>query len=331
MSSLDVEIAWAIPVEATRLVAHLTAHLNLIPVTETLRLCNRYGRGTQAYITKLPLELVKYIESCLVLDQRASELREYELWYKCVTETCGWRDHFSSKQLLRFYANCIPEGEFEPLHPDQTELTESQLALLTDCRLPEDVVWDHADNQYDWNSAVDAGWVHSIFSRKKKITRLFGLEIHISHPNIGIPFVTGHPRDDCDCDTLKVEGSYPAVVTIVHLTLPGTTHIERDLRMGERYGRPVGTVAVVAQPIVQPQLTEAAKKKFSRMMKILDLEVYPTERHAARILQAHEETCTFRLENDDQGPSETKGISGEAQHWPQLMLLATAELKTDPY
>lgn len=58
---LEGRITWMQRVRPEVLGAHLEAYINLLPTITTLRLCNRFGQGEEAYIKRLPVELVSEI------------------------------------------------------------------------------------------------------------------------------------------------------------------------------------------------------------------------------------------------------------------------------
>lgn len=62
MSVLSAGLAWAMPVRPDDLGSHLKAYKKCLPALSALRLCNRYGKGPTAHITKLPVELLQEIE-----------------------------------------------------------------------------------------------------------------------------------------------------------------------------------------------------------------------------------------------------------------------------
>lgn len=70
MPSIDATVAWAVPVEVEVLGAHLEAYVNLQPTINTLRMCHRFGKGEQAAITRLPVELLSEVEDLLMGEER---------------------------------------------------------------------------------------------------------------------------------------------------------------------------------------------------------------------------------------------------------------------
>lgn len=77
-----------VPVPVARLGVHLQAYVDLLPVINTLRLCNRYGKGMQVAVTKLPVEIVTVIERYLIDDTRAQLRDVWEAAFRCWEHRC---------------------------------------------------------------------------------------------------------------------------------------------------------------------------------------------------------------------------------------------------
>ena len=93
-------VVWGLPVNPAQLGAHLEAYVEMKPAMDTLRLCNRFGRGQEAYITKLPQELTSMIELELVRKLRIHYYHSHwgdELC--CLEQDCELYDHFSQEEI----------------------------------------------------------------------------------------------------------------------------------------------------------------------------------------------------------------------------------------
>lgn len=79
----------------------------LVPRIRMLRMCNRFGRGREAHITKLPVELVNLIEEEYILDAMKTDspkhCREWNLDYKCWRPRCELLDHFDGAGFIEIY------------------------------------------------------------------------------------------------------------------------------------------------------------------------------------------------------------------------------------
>ena len=99
-SKTTMGVVWGLPVNPAQLGAHLEAYVEMKPAIDTLRLCNRFGRGQEAYITKLPQELISMIELELVRKLRIHYYHSHwgdELC--CLEQDCELYDHFSQEEI----------------------------------------------------------------------------------------------------------------------------------------------------------------------------------------------------------------------------------------
>ena len=92
-------VVWGLPVNPAQLGAHLEAYVEMKPAMDTLRLCNRFGRGQEAYITKLPQELISMIELELVRELRIHYHSHWGDELCCLEQDCELYDHFSLEEI----------------------------------------------------------------------------------------------------------------------------------------------------------------------------------------------------------------------------------------
>ena len=97
------KFAWALPVKVEVLGAHVEAYCDILPTLYTVRLCNRYGKGPNAHITKLPVEMVHHIEAFLVQAKRATVLPQWVQDFRCWTGKCKLIDHLDDAAILELY------------------------------------------------------------------------------------------------------------------------------------------------------------------------------------------------------------------------------------
>lgn len=62
MNEVNMSLAWAMPVKPDDLIAQLQKYDKALPTIQALRLCHRFGQGSDVHITKLPLEVEGIIE-----------------------------------------------------------------------------------------------------------------------------------------------------------------------------------------------------------------------------------------------------------------------------
>jgi hypothetical protein len=97
--SLTDKKQWALPVCFDKLFAHVKAYDDTLPVITALRLCNRFGKGANCYIHKLPTELVGTIEQYIVEPEREKGLAICLRDLKCYSKECDFADdHLSPEE-----------------------------------------------------------------------------------------------------------------------------------------------------------------------------------------------------------------------------------------
>ncbi|KAK3652364.1 hypothetical protein LTR22_011718 [Elasticomyces elasticus] len=95
-------LAWALPVQPDELLDRIDTYTTVLPTIRALRLCNRFGQGPQAHITKLPVEIVSAIEAIVFKKQLRQYNFEHMTWeveFSCFESTCAPKDHFKGSGL----------------------------------------------------------------------------------------------------------------------------------------------------------------------------------------------------------------------------------------
>lgn len=103
MLVLTFFLTQAVPIRADLLGARLAAYVLLLPTITALRLCNRFGKGPQATVAKLPVELLNEIEKYLIEDKRAQLYEEWFSQFKCYETQCSPADHFDKEQCADIF------------------------------------------------------------------------------------------------------------------------------------------------------------------------------------------------------------------------------------
>ena len=67
----------------------LAGYVRSLDITTALRLCNRYGRGTNCHVNKLPTELIELIEAHVDIAMRQKEIVEWEQQKRCAECKCA--------------------------------------------------------------------------------------------------------------------------------------------------------------------------------------------------------------------------------------------------
>lgn len=103
----DCSLSQGIPIRPDLLGAHLEAYAKAKPIINALRLCNRFGKGEKAAITKLPAELLLIIESYHVENCRRWRRYMWTQLFKCWENRCSPIEHYSPTKHLELYREYV--------------------------------------------------------------------------------------------------------------------------------------------------------------------------------------------------------------------------------
>lgn len=137
------------------LVAHLEAYANTLSVVHTLRLCNRFGTGSECHVNKLPIELVGTIEGFILEPARQEPLRTSSKLLRCWKSECHEiRDHFDQEELYKMYHRIYGSGS-SGVHPYDHDLCDDDCpAEIFDAEQDEQVIYEIHESgevdEYDW-------------------------------------------------------------------------------------------------------------------------------------------------------------------------------------
>lgn len=326
MASLDFTVAWSLEVPVEILGAHLQAYVELQPTIQALRLCNRYGQGFRAAVTKLPIELVKEIEGHLIIDERKKQRKNWATDFRCFQGLCKPLEHLSdSKQVdiwrdIRYTCGCLTcmdsddeeDGDekaclhvvpTDKLNARQQKTLEEFLDSVGAGEDEEDSLWwmEHESRCSRWHgktgSPIDP--MRGLLSDfAKTLLRNFGLELWVTHTQSP----KGKPGQ------FRVVGVYAS--TIVFLTLPHAK-TRKSIDRGRRafanlntYEVPfVATEGGGAAFMEMPKaLSTTDSTRFSRAVSILGLiPQIDDEENEDATSGIEEESNVERDENEDSG------------------------------
>lgn len=258
MQKLDATLTLALPVNAAQLAAHLKAYLDILPALNALRACNRFGKGPQCHINKLPVELIQNIASYHILPVREANNKKWQSQLRCYEDTCSLFDHNSREDLLEIHADMVDRTPEVCECDDPYDLDDED---LSECLGDHDDGFDeHQDNRYHWEIQV-ANLNHN----RNLLQKHFGLDLWLSTVCLG--------------SSERFYGE--AETTIAYLTLPGREersekwdHFEMEDELPYGYGRPTCNsdcgMAVTMEPHTNPEEVQ----RFKRAMKVLELEFF---------------------------------------------------------
>ena len=332
MPSTELCLAWCQPVKVDQLGAHLEAYVRLLPVLNTLRLCNRFGQGPKAAVARLPVELIEQIEGHIIDDERKEQRKEWCRGLRCWEGRCEPEEHISLEnwtgKLGESLINLAEGGRV-----DDSELTEEQDGELNELLWEdENHMWElysssyrpppdehgrwravHDECKLDWELKA-AGSTPGFFAKHRKfIKKHFGLGVWIAHVQL----------DGVKSD--QWEGNV-STSTQAYLVLPGASVVTRemDLIQPEDDGlQPsadsLPTESSFALPIrFGTGLTKSEGERFERAVKILGLESRE-EYDDDEELFARERDADGDDEVEDDVPSVSKVVQRVAL--PRLRLL----------
>ena len=286
MAELSASLTWSVPVQVDELGAHLEAYITLQPTLTAVRLCNRFGRGRLAAITKLPIELVSYIESFLVEEERAKHLKTWSSRFKCWKCTCRPTDHQTEKQRRDLYIDMndfFECGTCKISHSqsqDGCELTPTQVEEL------DEILWvDYTDSPnclwYERHQFTRNGWFDSLNANPTPHrSAFFGAHRDQMLRDFGLEVWTSHTQDKFPTEAQLRHQREIFTSTIAYLTLPGGSYgwgFKRESEEHQAYFNAghtaiLDTEAGVGIPIgCPPSLSAIDARKFVWAINILGL------------------------------------------------------------
>ncbi|KAG9630540.1 hypothetical protein KCU95_g12475, partial [Aureobasidium melanogenum] len=353
-------IVWGIPVKPVDLLNNLDAYRKAIPIIHTLRLCNQFGKGDNVFITRLPKELIGFIEEELLVLQRANKKcsSRWAKKYCCFEGSCRPSDHmneigFSSQteiydsmaeDVLIRLSDTHPEWPLEEWLSNGYSSLPADVQKLVDARVADDFdeygdecVWELRDeNSLNWPSKVRK---HMSSKGNNDILRKhFGVDIWIMHENLDTPTIEYLKRTK----RFSHKMGNPERATICYLILPTRaaqwgTRIDPECGFsGDLFGSSANSMLVDCSSL---SLTEEHQRRFARAMLRLALKPsgHPSQLRGALSAASAMSTSSSPLrqvpfpttdgdlfveEKTKRDTATKKRIKDlEASHWPKLMLL----------
>jgi hypothetical protein len=257
MPTLDVTFTWAIPVDAAQLAAHVETYIRTLPVVNTVRACNRFGKGPQCHINKLPVELVQSILDYHVSAIRKKKRKKCIKLLRCYEDSCTIFDHYSKEYLLETYWEMRENDSLDSFMDGPDVPTDVDIVdYLDECGLLEDT--PHFDNRVAWENRLDT-WLTKMGPFLQKH---FGVGTWLSQTCIGMS-----TRYNTSADT-----------TLAYLTLSKVAERskqwQRDPTDDGFQSTRTGYGFAVA---IDQHATSREIQNLNRAMKILDLKVYVHE------------------------------------------------------
>ncbi|THY33935.1 hypothetical protein D6D01_02126 [Aureobasidium pullulans] len=282
MGDTTAAIVWGIPVKISNLLCSIDAFHKAIPTIQTLRLCNQSGQGEDARITKLPKELIGFIEEELLAIHRQEEESRDGGWvqnYRCFQGSCR-----PSQHSIEMDPSMVDDA-FEELyeeHPEWRRMDEEivhpkNFDELLQAKLDEkgddyfdDVSYELCfDNICAWPSDVKK---HIASKGNEVVRKHFGLDIFVKQENLdetAADYLMSHDR--------AFVRSYREFhqATICYLVIPSKAarwKVRLDptsLDSGEIFGESTNSM-LLDRNSLDP--TEERQQRFARAMRQLALK-----------------------------------------------------------
>lgn len=196
MQNLDATLTLALPVHAAQLGVHLQVYLDTLPALNTIRACNRFGKGPRCHINKLPVELVQSIVHYHIMSIRKESLETWMSELRCYEGTCNLSDHHSREELFEVHEELVSERSCRCA--DRENPSDDN---LVDCTGACEGTYEiHESNRSDWK-----GQVESMTKHRALLQKHFGLDMWLSTACLG-------PSEEFYCEK---------ETTIAYLSLPG--------------------------------------------------------------------------------------------------------------
>lgn len=296
MPSTEITFTLALPVSVTQLTAHMEAYRDTLPALNALRACNRFGKGPQCHVNKLPVELVQRIAHYCILPEREEKLEDWAARFRCYQENCRILDHFSREWLLENYyewrgsngCECGLECCENCDEPDDDQLEE--MVIATDGFPTE----EHDDRQEQWELDMKK------FLRETGplFQKHFGLDIWLSRVCLKTSW-----REDSTSTTV----AYLIMRNRVEHTKTFDRHVTEEGYVESTYESGYGMTVAMGQ-----QATPQDFQNFKRVMRILDLDVF------IHSTQSPMKTLSLALSTDER---QTPAGADATASFPRPMLL----------
>ncbi|KAH0016090.1 hypothetical protein KCU78_g7975, partial [Aureobasidium melanogenum] len=354
MGDTTAAIVWGIPVDPVDFLCNLDAFRKVLPTINTLRLCNQFGKGKNAGITKLPKELIEFIEEELLTLHRRQERRFFG-WcqkYRCFEGSCRASDHMDANDL-GMYPEVVENAEIRlhRAHPEWSTADGFDFPANYQDLLDEEVVsrldeladkdtWEYCfETKMEWDAEVRKHM--GADGNNDILRRHFGLEAFIMHENLDASTIA-YLKGNVERYSHKV--TCPEEATICYLILP-TQSAQWKVRLdpisrdsGEYYGESASSMLVDRNSL---DLTEGHQKRFAQAMLRLALKpsVHPSQLYktlSATSFIGNSSLRQFPLpaanekvsieERKKRDAITTKRIKSlDESQWPKLMFLVNTD------
>ncbi|KAK3676074.1 hypothetical protein LTR78_004266 [Recurvomyces mirabilis] len=332
MISTELRLTWVQSVRPDLLGSHLEAYIKLIPTFNMLRLCARHGKGKAVTVNRLPTELVSQIEAELLAQEHYGN--DIPVWGKsafCFRGFCDPIDHLYSEQdLVRLYGHYFYDATIDETQASSAKLNEDKRADLNQVTMEDDGLDDeilpgiqswraiHEESRSLWLSLTggisdsDSGYLQSL---NKMFRQLFGLDLSVSHQTFKAKWL----HEDFKSGTQAF---------IMLPTSAQTSQCLPERLAGEQITVKLPTEHTTSFCVAPPpQSTKKSMARFTRCLKILQLEPLPLLMRQDLVHGRKMRDQNHGAEDDDQSsdasksPSSSKDQEEDEELGPALRLI----------
>lgn len=293
-ATLDVTLTVAMPVGVARLGAHWDAYRETLPALDALRACNRFGRGPQCYINKLPVELIQRISDYHVTPIRQKKFEWWVTRLSCYEGYCTTVSHYTREEKLKIYYEKHAEAK-EAKETEDDGSHEPDDKILNLIFWGDDTQLIHDENRDEWEAQIKKLLPETLPAFKKH----FGLDVWLSKVCLGL--------DDEGLDYLNTTAAY--------LILPDRGQCTREWNLVSKVGLHSCPFETGLGMKIAPsqQVTPKVIQQFSRAMMALDLKPCGGYGHLQK------KPLSLAPTDTEQAPASDKPSS--ASSFPRQMLL----------
>lgn len=144
-------VGWAVPVKLNVLGARLQSYFKAKPSVDTLRLCNRFGKGIEAFVTSLPVEVLELVVQHVRWMDLESNMEKWSQRQRCCEGTCDILEHWTGEELLDMHEDYDQSSDCECQNEEQAKGCQ-----MLDKRVREDDQWwdVHVQKQYELHDQI---------------------------------------------------------------------------------------------------------------------------------------------------------------------------------
>ncbi|KAK3706662.1 hypothetical protein LTR37_012671 [Vermiconidia calcicola] len=334
MSLVKAGIVWAMPVRPDLLGDRLEAYAKSLPVLQALRLCHRFGTGSQVHVTKLPTEILLSVED-IVLHHHRNGWKRYD-WsdaFAHFESRCEPMEHIHDPYDLIYDIRCeyrdqlcetcqAEDGE-EECDQDCDSIVHQK---ANECLASDGFEWRYGvcETQRDkWLTAINQHPGKNFAKYDEILRKHFGLCAHFSTTRVALEDPKAWPSDPKHDWHMEDE----LQTTICYLTLPTQMTAKKTFGLSEieLHGGGASIPGTRSSLVHLPTLhqREERVKQFKHALRTLKLEPYVHLSQLNDVVGKGTETADPMQGNEIEKAKVHAKMKKDLEkgEWPQLVML----------